>query len=72
MAKVYVQLLEEGTPTARPTEAIELEGGLFQLLPTKDYDPEDEVWEFLPGSIVKCKMIEGLFGQMLLAVEKIK
>lgn len=25
--QVYVQLLEEGTPTARPTQAIDLGGG---------------------------------------------
>jgi hypothetical protein len=51
--KVYVQLLEEGVDTARPTKAVPLESGKFKLLPTEDYDPEDEVWEFLPYSIVR-------------------
>lgn len=52
--KIYVQLLEEGVDTARPTQAIPLEGGTYKLLPTEDYDPEDEIWEFLPGSVVKA------------------
>jgi hypothetical protein len=51
---VWVILLDEGTDTAKGTEAIELDNGLYKLLPTSDYDPEDEIWEFLPGSIVKC------------------
>ncbi len=52
--KIYVPLLEEGVDTARPTQAIPLENGLYKLLPTTDYDPEDEIWEFLPDSIVKA------------------
>lgn len=55
-ATVYVQLLDEGTPTVRPTQAIDMGGGLYKLLPTPNYDPEDEKWEFLPGSIVRVKM----------------
>jgi hypothetical protein len=53
--KLYVQLLDEGTVCYRPTEAISLGAGLFRLLPTPNYDPEDEVWEFLPGSVVKAE-----------------
>ncbi len=52
--KMYVQLLDEGDITARPTQAIPIGNGTFRLLPTKNYDPEDEVWEFLPGSIVRA------------------
>ena len=50
--QIYINLLEEGTPTLRPTQAIALGNHLYELLPTPDYDPEDEVWEFEPGSIV--------------------
>jgi len=42
---VYVRLLNEGTAVFRPTEALELGGGLFKLVATSDYDPEDEQWE---------------------------
>jgi len=68
--QIYVQLIDEGTPTARPTQAVELGNGCFKVLPTPKYDPEDEKWEFPPGSIVKCEETEGLFGSMFLAVEK--
>lgn len=51
---VYVQLLNEGTPTYRPTQAEEVGEGIYRLLPTDNYDPEDEEWEFLPGALVRC------------------
>jgi hypothetical protein len=53
LIEVYVNLLDEGTPCSRPTKAIALGDGLFKLLPTRDYDPEEESWEFVPGSIVR-------------------
>lgn len=55
---IYVQLLDEGTPTARPTQAIDLGNGFYKLLPTPNYDPEDEKWEFLPGSTVRIRIVE--------------
>jgi hypothetical protein len=52
---IYVRLLNEGTEVSRPTQAEDLGNGFFKLLPTSDYNPEDEAWEFLPGSVVKVK-----------------
>lgn len=70
---VYLNLLEEGTPTWRPTEAVDLGNGLYKLLPTDNYDPEDEIWEFLPGSIVKIKSAKTDEGEeVLLAYEQVK
>lgn len=68
---VYIQLLEECTTTARPTETKNLENGEYKVLPTPDYDPEDEIWEFLPGSIVRCEKWNSSSGEVLLAVEKL-
>lgn len=51
--KVYVPLLNEGSPTIRGTQAIEMGNNTCKILPTADYDPEDEEWEFLPNTIVK-------------------
>jgi hypothetical protein len=65
---VYVRLLEEGTSVWRPTEAVQLANGLYELLPTPDYDPEDEKWEFPPGSIVRVEKRQGSVGEHLLAV----
>jgi hypothetical protein len=51
--KIFVRLLDEGTEASRPTEAISLGHGLFKVLATPDYNPEDEVWEFPPGATVR-------------------
>jgi hypothetical protein len=54
-ATIYVQLLDEGVDVVRPIEAEILAGGLYRLLPPEEgYDPEVEVWEFPPGSVVEC------------------
>jgi|LauGreDrversion4_2_1035121.scaffolds.fasta_scaffold213330_2 hypothetical protein len=52
MTTLFVRLLEEGTEVFRPTLAVPLGHEMFRLLPTLDYDPELEIWEFMPGSIV--------------------
>jgi hypothetical protein len=70
--KIYITLLEEGTPTARPTQAENLGNGTYKVLPTPNYNPENEVWEFLPGSIVRCKNWESSMGEVLLAYEAVK
>lgn len=54
---VYVPLCDEGTPTIRGTQAIPLGNKLYKILPTQNYDPEDETWEFLPDSVVLCDII---------------
>ncbi len=71
IVKIYVQLLEEGTPTIRGTNAISLGNGMYKILPTPDYDPEDEIWEFLPGTTVRCEGRKNLGEDILFAVEKV-
>jgi hypothetical protein len=67
MVQIYVNLLHEGTPCARPTQALILGNGLFELLPTGGYDPKVEHWEFRPGSIVRGKETRGDGEPYLLA-----
>lgn len=50
---VYVQLMNEGTRSYRPAPYITLGHDLVRLLAHPDYCPEDEEWEFKPGSIVR-------------------
>lgn len=52
---VYVELLDEATPTLRPAAAVPVENNLYRLLANADYDPEDEDWDFLPGSLVRLE-----------------
>lgn len=63
---IYIPLLEEGTPTMRGTEYISLGQDLYKILATSNYDPLDEVWEFLPDSVVKGRKTKGYKGNDIL------
>ncbi len=65
--KVHVRLLNEGVTVSRPTRAIDLKNGGFELLATPDHDPSVEEWEFPPGSIVILKERSIAEGTILLA-----
>lgn len=58
---VYVRLLGEGTFVFRPAPAEFLAPGLVKLMAPPEYDPEDEEWEFKPGTIVRieCRQLNG-------------
>jgi hypothetical protein len=47
----YVVLIGEGTEVYRPVELERIGDGIF-VVQEKYYDPDDEEWEFPPGSIV--------------------
>ena len=68
LVTIYVGLLDEGAPTSRPTQAERIGEDLFRLLPTPNYDPEDEHWEFPPGSVVRTKTMEYEGKKLLFAV----
>lgn len=42
--KIYVQLLEEGSPTIKGTGALDKRNGQYEILRSEDYDREDEIW----------------------------
>jgi hypothetical protein len=52
---VYVELLHEGSEMWRLTQAIESQEGLWEVLPTQDYDSEEETWLHPPRSLVRLK-----------------
>jgi hypothetical protein len=58
---VYIYLLNEGTDVWRPAEARWLHDDVYELLHIDAYDPEDEEWQFAPGSIVRCENRQGRF-----------
>ncbi len=53
--RIFVRLLGEGTTVYRPTSAARVGPDSVRLGMPKDYDPEDEDWEFKPGSIVRTE-----------------
>jgi hypothetical protein len=68
---IYVQLLEEGTQVYRFVPALPIGDGSYQLQGHDLYDPEDEVWEFTPGTLVRAQLKDLTVGPVLVAVEKL-
>ncbi len=66
--EIYVSLLDEGVAVWRPTQAKRKSDGSYTLLPTPNYDPDDEKWEFPPGSNVICEPKKLARGTVLAAV----
>jgi hypothetical protein len=68
---IFVQLLDEGVIVFRPTIGKRLDNFVYTLLPTDNYDPSVETWEFVPGKKVHCKE-KVLNGQIsLVAFEEV-
>jgi hypothetical protein len=63
--EVFIPLLNEGTEVLRPTQGVVLAPNEVQVLATPNYDPAMEVWEFPPGSRVRC-VTETRGGRQLL------
>jgi hypothetical protein len=66
---IYVRLLGEGTEVFRPTQALDLGDGIHRLEAAPGYDPEDEIWEFVPGSEVRAEVRSFESGQHLVAMQ---
>jgi hypothetical protein len=64
---VYVQLLDEGIDVWRPVEAEYLGGDRYRLIGAV---PEDEVWPFAVGDVVKCEVRRLRDGRVTVAYEK--
>jgi hypothetical protein len=60
---VHVALLGEGVRAWRPVAADHLGGDLYRLI---DETPDDEVWAFTAGDIVRCQMrrLSGDYGKL--------
>ena len=52
---IYIALLGEGTDVVRPTEGKKLADLVYEVLKPEGYDPDNEEWEFPPGSVVRCE-----------------
>lgn len=65
---IYIPLLDEGVTVWRPARAERLSDGSYRVLPTSDYDPADESWQYPPGTRVICEPKQLSDGQVLAAV----
>ena len=50
---IYAYLLEEGADVWRPCRAEHLGGDRYRIL---DEAPDDEIWEFVTGDVVRCRL----------------
>ena len=66
---MYVQLLNEGTKVYRPVPAVEISDSIYEIQGFEIYDPDDENWEFPPGSQVFVKE-QDLDGEIVLVAIK--
>lgn len=51
---LHIPLLNEGTDVLRPTTGVFVAPDVVRVQATDDYDPDDEEWQFPPGSEVRC------------------
>jgi len=70
--RVYVELLGEGVEVRRLVDAEAVGGGTYRLIAPADYDPATEVWQFRPGSVVRCETRLLSDGPTLVAVAKVE
>jgi hypothetical protein len=66
--QIYVSLLDEGVPVWRPVPAWKVDQSTYIVLRPDSYDPDDEKWEFPPGSTVICEPRQTASGAILAAV----
>ena len=67
--KIFIQLLEEGTKVYRPVPSCQIEDNLYEVGGGDIYDPEDEVWEFTPGTYVLVEE-QNLDGENVLVAKQ--
>ncbi len=65
--RIYVPLLDEGTDVFRPATGVFVGPDTVRIEKPDDYDPDDETWEFPPGSEVVCVAEFRGGAQMLVA-----
>ena len=67
--EIYVALLDEGTEVWRPVPALKVGESVYVVLRPDDYDPEDERWQYPPGSVVECSARRLADGEVLAATK---
>jgi hypothetical protein len=67
--QIYIALLDEGMDVWRPVQAERLNGNTYRIL-SQAYDRSIESWQFEPGDVVLCEMVESSDGCILAATRK--
>ncbi len=70
ITQVYIALLDEGVDVWRPVQAECVSGNIYRIL-SQPYDRSVESWQFEPGDVVICEMVESSDGRILAATRKV-
>lgn len=67
--QIYVALLDDGVDVWRPIQAEHLRGNIYRIV-DQPYDRKIECWQFEPGDVVDCEIVESSGGRILAATQK--
>jgi hypothetical protein len=70
-AEIYVALLDEGADVWRPVPAHRIDDDTYVILRPDDYDPDDETWQFPPGTLVTCQPRATRDGTIVAAIGQV-
>jgi hypothetical protein len=70
LVQIYVALIGENINVWRPIQAEHLDGNLHRIV-NQQYDREIESWQFKPGEVVECEIVESSNGRILAATKSI-
>lgn len=68
-ATIYVYMPEEAVDVWRPVDAELVSPGVYRIT-SPDPDPENEVWEFRSGDLVRCELRRLYDGEHLVAIAR--
>lgn len=68
LSTIYVALLDEGTSVWRPVKAQRIGEDMYRIV-SENLDPDDEHWQFPPGTVMRCEVRRLSGGESLVAVE---
>ncbi len=71
VSEIYVALIDEGVDVWRPVKAERIKKSLFRIL-DQPYNREIELWQFGPGDLVICELMESSDGPIMAATKKVE
>ena len=71
IVQIHVALPNEGVDVWRPVQAERVRGNVYRII-GQPYDRSTESWQFEPGDLVECEVIEFGEGPALAAVRKVR
>jgi hypothetical protein len=69
IATIYLALLDEGVDVWRPVQAERVGDDTYRIL-NQPYDRSIETWQYEPGDVVLCEIVESSGGLILTATKR--